>query len=563
SSQTPELPPLLADLGLNATAHSLTVLQNRLYSSDSDSVSRTVAVAGDSAASAKRAANSLSVRSAAMVPGLGLPVKVTRELAGLADEYLRRVVTPLSKIAPDMTPRELRDGDRIATAPLAENSDELVRIAASSRSIESRAVALPSVWVGAVDRGRKDFVDALRKASLRLDGLAVAAQLLPSMIGSKSARFYFVGVQTPSESRATGGLLGGYSVVKASDGELRMVSQGENADFISPGRPQVDLGPEFNRLYEWTHPYTDNRNSNISPDFRDAARIWLANWQAQHGQKLDGAVALDPIALQYVMEVTGPVRMRNGRVVTAKQVAPLLLSQVYIDFRRDNDARKDFLQDFMSDAVSSMLSFKGDTGKLLEALGRGVAENRIMLYSAHPEEQTVIEETKLGHHIPGRPMPYMNVTVGNVAGNKIDYYLKRDISYHSGSCSRSVRRSTASIRLRNEVPDKNLPPYVVGSLGAPRAGILNRANAASVQFVLTQGATVQRVRVGNDDVPYFGGQLSGHPVTGTQVIVPANEERTVTVDFDEPTSAKGEALVPIQPLVDDPMVTVSVPACGK
>ena len=33
-------------------------------------------------------------------------------------------------------------------------------------------------------------------------------------------------------------------------------------------------------------------NSNESPHFPYGAQIWLAAWQAQHGQRLDGVLAL-------------------------------------------------------------------------------------------------------------------------------------------------------------------------------------------------------------------------------------------------------------------------------
>lgn len=215
-----------------------------------------------------------------------------------------------------------------------------------------------------------------------------------------------------------------------------------------------------------------------------------------------------------------------------------------------------------SAVIDQIGSMKGNTGALLEALGNGVQERRIMVYSNNSQEQKILETTALGHQLPGTSAPYMNVTVGNVAGNKIDYYLRREISYTAGSCEGQSRESTATISLTNTLDDLSLPEYVIGSLGAPQAKLAKGTSLANVQFTLTKGAVLQELTVNGKSVLYSTGTLYGHPVVFTQVPIPAGETVEVKAALAEPTSAHGEAVVPVQPLVDNPTPTVDVPVCG-
>ncbi|MGC4934078.1 hypothetical protein ACLQ3C_10390 [Gordonia sp. DT30] len=199
---------------------------------------------------------------------------------------------------------------------------------------------------------------------------------------------------------------------------------------------------------------------------------------------------------------------------------------------------------------------------LVEALGRGVHERRIMVYSTDPDDQRILDTTNLGHQLPDSSAPYMDVTVGNVAGNKIDYYLRRELRYTSGPCTGKTRQSTGSITLTNTLDDMSLPDYVIGSMGATRANLPRGTNFANVQFTLTRGATIDKISVNGAPTLYSTGELDGHTVVYTQVRIPAGESVNVDVTFTEPKSAHGRAQVPVQPLVDNPTPTIDVPVCG-
>jgi len=65
---------------------------------------------------------------------------------------------------------------------------------------------------------------------------------------------------------------------------------------------------------------------NLSPDFPTAAALFAKMYTGRTGTAVDGVVAIDPVALSYLLEGTGPVDVGDGVVLTSDTVVPVLLS---------------------------------------------------------------------------------------------------------------------------------------------------------------------------------------------------------------------------------------------
>lgn len=542
----------------------VTAAKSALLSGDSRVATREAQQADRLAHNANASTSNPAWSAAAAVPWLGSPLRATHEMTSALVDLTDGVLVPSAQLADKLSPGKLRSGDHaIDTAPMVGARDRLSEITSTARSVQKRVDGIDGSWLGPVSRAHADMVVQVDRAASLSYGSSVAARLLPDMLGANGARNYFVALQTPSESRGTGGLTGGYLIVNATGGKVSAPESGRNVDLDRPSSPQVDLGDDYDDLYSSIHPYTDTRNSNISPSFPDAARIWIANWRAQTGVQLDGAIAVDPIALSYVLRVSGPVTLPGGEKITADNVVPITLSTAYTRFANDQGARKAYLQSISRAVFDQVLRTGTDTGQLLEALGRGVSERRIMVYSNDNQEQKLLATTDLAHELDESGQPLLDVTVTNTSGNKLDYYLRRRIAYHSGSCRQPRRQSSASITLTNTVSDLTLPDYVVGSMGAMNQDIPRGTNVSGVQIALTSGAQIESVSVDGHSALYSQGSLRDHPVVMAKVPVEPGKSTVLTVTFTEPTSAHGAPVVPVQPLVDTPVVTVDVPACAK
>ena len=201
---------------------------------------------------------------------------------------------------------------------------------------------------------------------------------------------------------------------------------------------------------------------------------------------------------------------------------------------------------------------------LLEGLGKAIGERRIAVWSTSEANQKLLEQTPLAHEIPDDAAPYAEVVMNNLAGNKMDYYLKRQITYTAESCSGATRKSTISIKLTNDAPDTPLPEYVAGALGLSRDVPMTMPSGSmltSVRLIATKGAQLTKAASNDQEMPVFTSSERGHPTYEVQVVIPPRQSGTLTFQLSEPTAA-GAARVPIQPLADHVETDIRVPACS-
>jgi hypothetical protein len=288
-------------------------------------------------------------------------------------------------------------------------------------------------------------------------------------------------------------------------------------------------------------------------------------WERESGKRIDGVIALDQVALSYILGAVGPVTLGDGEVVTQDNVVELTGSTSYIRFPKDQVARKAYLQSIATAVVQKMTGQIQSPGKLLDALGRAAGERRISVWSAFPAEQQVLEETPLGHILPEDTGPFAQVVINNFGGNKMDYYLERDIEYAADGCDGEMRNSTVTVRLTNAATDvSRLPDYVTTSAGLPPdlpIKVPPGSMVSSVRVLATKGAElVNLTSNGERVVPNRESVERGHPSFEIFVVIPPGESGELVFQLSEPTVA-GEALVPVQPLIDSIEPAVSVPTC--
>lgn len=548
-----------AQKSLTATRDSATQAKNSLLDGDVAGAEAAAASATASADDAKSSTTSIPFSIAAAIPYLGGPLETVAQITDIVQGLAVDVLTPVTAAGPSLNPSSLiENGGRVDTAALRDAQPVLLQTSIAAEELNTRAEAVDEpAFLGVVAEARTSLIDQTHDLAGLLTNTHIASQLLPSMLGDNGPRAYFLAFQTNAEARGTGGLLGGYGIIRAENGTARVDTLGSNNELAFAQQP-IDLGAEYNALWGPRNTTTDFRNSNASPHFPYAGQIWSSMWTEQTGEVLNGTIATDPIALSYILGATGPVTLADGEQITADNVVEITLSTAYSRFGDDQAARKAYLQQISSAVVAKMVNGTAPSSALLDAVGRAGSEGRISIWSADPAEQAVLAGTKVGHTLPDSPAPYANVVVNNAGGNKLDYYLARDISYTATSCTDGTRTSTVTATLTNTVNPDGLTQYVASTF---QPNVPYGTNEAIVYLYGTQGATITAMKV--DGVTAFsiqGGTELGRPVKAAYVTIPPGESQTVTWELQEPSSA-GAATVPVQPLVDPASVTIDVPQC--
>lgn len=547
--------------------------KDALLSGNSEEATRWAEDSKSQVQRARSATHSLPWNIVSAVPLLGSPLKSTQQISDVVAGLVDHVLIPATKAGFAISPDKLVDGTRLDLNLLRSEEQRLSELSAAATKVDAQAQTITRpAYLSMIGEARLQLQDQTSKLASLLGNTALTARLAPSMLGADGPRTYLMAFQSNAEARGTGGLLGGFGIVRFDDGVPTVDTLGKNTE-LKKASASVDLGPEFNRVYGWMNPFTGFRNSNLSPHFPYAAQIWKSMWEEQTGAALDGVIAIDPTALSYVLGAIGPVTLSDGEAINAENVVELTGSTAYVRFPVDQAARKKYLLDIANAVVQKLAGPIGSPRKLLEALGRAVGEQRIAVWSSNPADQLLLEETPLAHIVPDDDAPYAQVIINNLAGNKMDYYLNREIEYAADGCGGDTRNSTIVVRLTNTATDKPLPDYVSGTMGlgqdrgvpwqratrtllnAPRGTMLS-----SVRLLATKGSKLLSVTSSGERVSAFTRVENGRPSFEVQVAIPPGKSGELTFRLTEPTSS-GEPRVPVQPLIDHPTPQISVPTC--
>ncbi len=515
------------------------------------------------AASAEAGTHDLVWAAAARVPFLGAPAATVRGLTSAVDRLAAEALPDVVTAAGALDPSRIRSGpDRIDLSAVQRAQRPLGDADARVADIRRDVDALPRrTWMTLADDARRALATQLEATSESLRSADTLARLLPPMLGADGPRRYFLAFQTNAEARGTGGLVGAFGIVVADHGRLRVELLGDNTRMNAFSPPVVDLGADFNDRYASYASAGLLQNSNISAHFPYAARIWEEMWARQTGQQLDGAIATDPTALSYLLGAMGPTTLPGGELVTAANVVPLTESEAYTRYARDNSARKAFLIVVARAVLDQLLGRgAGSPRGVLDALARAAGERRLLVSSRHEAEQALLAETPVAGTVLVTAAPYAFVVANNAGGNKLDYYLGREVTYTAGPCGHPRRSSEVVVRLSSSAPPggRGLPDYVAGRLDG-RAG--RGTNHVLVSLYATSGAQLTGAVADGRPILVAAQKELGHPVYTADVEVAPQGTTTVTFRLDEPTSA-GSAVVPLQPLVRPVTAHSAVPVCG-
>jgi len=314
---------------------------------------------------------------------------------------------------------------------------------------------------------RSTVDDTLPTSRLALAG----AEVVPGMLGADGPRTWLVLVSTPAESRLNGGFVGNWAVVEARDGRLEVVEDGSAADLngrVPRDAPPLELPEDYLLRYG---VYTPNRyfqNVTASPDFPTVGEVASASYRRATGRSVDGVIGLDPVALGAIVDLGGPVRIAAAdRTFTGTELAQYLLTDFY---QLDDDAQDAVIADAIDAAVDGLTdgALPGP-GAIAGSLGDVVAEGRLQLWSPVPAEQTFLTDLGVdGALPPNTGQDFLFVGIANVAPNKIDTYLGRDVSYSAQwDAATGQVNGVVEVVLTNDAP-AGLPPVVVGnSSGLP------------------------------------------------------------------------------------------------
>lgn len=353
--------------------------------------------------------------------------------------------------------------------------------------------------------------------------------ILPSFLGFETTRRYFVAFQNPAEARGTGGLLGAFSVIQVDKGSIKFEQIGSNSLLANGNELPISLPEEYLSLYNddpawWV-------NSNNSPHFPYAAQIWLALWERQFGERLDGVIALDPFVLKRILERIGTVQV-GDRIITEQNVVEETLFNFYLDFQNDNLARKNTVVDIIASVAQKAYSSRTGSIDMAIALANSIRDERVFVYSANADEQSRFRRSTLSGALDRQGANDFRLVLVNTAGNKMDYFINRSLKLEALNC-RAKQTVRATIEVANEVKaELDLPDGYYGRLDLDSPE--NPQNSTSVAVLLFGPPDAKFFSTKNSETDQLEIELAqelGREVLLFNLDLAAGESKTLIVDF--------------------------------
>lgn len=265
--------------------------------------------------------------------------------------------------------------------------------------------------------------------------LMVAPDLLTAALGLDTDRSYLVLSQNSDELRPSGGYISTYGWLTVRRGRIIDYNYSPTTA-RSPNPPPEPLGTEL-AIPDWwinyAQPIYAAWDGSWSPDFPTTAgmAMWFYDGGNNPNSPVDGVIAIDIVAFEYILEALGQVELPEYGVV----VDTFNFRDVVYDIRAFGEGdlpHKRFLADLYSQIFADWqetASNPDTSSAILSALLRAVQEKHVMLNFGDTNVQdaaALLGWTGAQASASGRD--YLMVVDANL-GNKSNSSIRRQVIY--------------------------------------------------------------------------------------------------------------------------------------
>ena len=402
---------------------------------------------------AQRRLGRLPLRLLGTLPIAGRDVRVARAVTTSATGTVRSTAKVVAALQPIQAGPPTR-------ASILEASDALLDLHQTLEVDLERVRATRALLAGG---SRDRYLEAAGAASSTAKRAGQALRLAAGLYGPPGTARWFLAFQNPAELRGTGGLIGEYGILRVEPVGPRLVKVEHYQELELRTRRGVAVPRQVANRYGRFAVDRAWSSVNIPPDMPTVGLIISELYERTTGDRVDGVIAADPLAVAKVLEASGPIKV-GGVQLTAENVAKETLVDAYVRYADDNAARRLYLKQL---ARATFQAFRTALAEHPVELMRGLADaargRHVQVYARDPASQKALLGLGVGGSAAAPAEGNYLMAVGiNAGGNRLDAFLHRTLDWRVRLAEDGGAKATATLTLKNQVPRSGLPRYVVG-----------------------------------------------------------------------------------------------------
>lgn len=518
------------------------VLQENIVNGDVDAARRSLELLDEYTSRARANTDGPRWWLAAQVPVLGRNVDavrtVARELDQISDEVLPGVVDLADKVQLEtFRPQDGRINleEVAAAAPVLVTADDVL----SEGNREVGAFDVDGL-VGPLQGPMRSLQERFDRTAVAASAANDAAKLMPTMLAADGEeRTYLLIILNNAEVRSLGGMPGSFAEISTQGGKIEMGEQGGTLDIRTLAKPPVEMTKAERSIFQNTTA-TDIRNTGIHPDFPRAAELAAGIAGKRWKEKYDGVVAVDPVALGYMLNGLGPIDVGDGLTIDANNAVSTLLNLVYLKYPTEPLKQDDVFENAARRIFDATVAGTGNSVAVIRALVRGVSERRVMLWSRDEAEQKRIQSSGIANALDsGSGRPQVDVFVNDGGMGKMTYYLGMGTKVQSEQCldgDAQELRTTTTLTSNAPPTARSLPPSIVGLGQAVRIGNM----LIGVMIFGPQGGEITSMTVDGQRAPVGGAEFDDRPVAKVARELPPGQSSVIVTTMKTPSASPGD-----------------------
>jgi hypothetical protein len=389
-----------------------------------------------------------------VLPVIGRQLRSARDLASSAAHVTSVGVSSVRELGAILKTPHPAGPARVKTI------DDLVSLANETyRSLNGVDLGPSNALLSPLANKRASFVSKLDKVRTDLSHASQVGGALATIL--KGPQSYVLLMANNAEMRSGSGTFLELGLLSAQNGQVQLSNMVPSSSLpLSPGA--VPVGGDLEGRWGWLMPGVDWRNLGLTPQFDVNGALAARMWTAATGQEVDGVMAVDVVALQDMLEVTGPVTLPGGQVVGSGNVVSLLTHDQYEGLSDEpNTPAQQARQDELGSVAHGVLDAFDDESLNLKALADAMTSStegrHILVWSSSSSQQNAWQNSG----VAGTLSPdSMMVSVINRGGNKLDQYLSVGVGLRLHRTA-SQTSATLTVNLTNNTPSGQ-SQYIAG-----------------------------------------------------------------------------------------------------